>query len=129
APRRRLTFVRYNSRTMKRSTSRILTTHTGSLPRPPQLRELLLARDRGEPIDEPRFEWHVAEAVESVVRRQVETGIDVISDGEMGKYSWLWYMFERLNGFAPVESRSYAAGSTSAFGGLGQYQDLARRTY
>src|SRR5437588_9961090 len=114
---------------MKRSTSRIMTTHTGSLPRPPELRGLLLAKDRGEPIDEPALERRVAEAVDDAVRRQAETGIDVVSDGEMGKYSWLWYMFERLDGFAPVESRSYAAGNTSAFGGLGEYQELAARTY
>ena len=114
---------------MKRSTSRILTTHTGSLPRPPQLRELLLAVDRGEAVDQSAFERRVGEAVEAAVRRQAQTGIDVISDGEMGKYSWLWYMFERLDGFAPVDSQSYAAGNTSAFGGLGQYQELAARTY
>jgi 5-methyltetrahydropteroyltriglutamate--homocysteine methyltransferase len=113
---------------MKRSTDRILTTHTGSLPRPPDLREMLLAKDRGEAVDQAQFDTRVSQAVRTVVRRQAETGIDVISDGEMSKYSWLWYMFERLEGFAPVDTRPFARG-TSAFGGLGEYADLATRTY
>jgi 5-methyltetrahydropteroyltriglutamate--homocysteine methyltransferase len=113
----------------KRSTHRILTTRTGSLPRPPRLRESLLAKDRGETIDEAAFDRAVTEAVTTAVRRQGETGIDVVSDGEMSKYSWLWYMFERLDGFAPVENQPFASRSTSAFGGLGEYGDLASRTY
>ena len=114
---------------MKRSTQRILTTHTGSLPRPAHLRELLLARDRGEPVNESAYEAAVAEAVKAAVARQAEIGIDVVSDGEMGKYSWLWYMFERLDGFAPLETQPYASRGTWAFGGLGEFPDLARRTY
>jgi 5-methyltetrahydropteroyltriglutamate--homocysteine methyltransferase len=119
---------RYNTVAMQRSTDRILTTHTGSLPRPPALRDLLLAKDRGEPVNDVQFDTLVSEAVQTVVRRQAETGIDVVSDGEMSKYSWLWYMFERLDGFAPVDTQPFARG-TSAFGGLGEYGDLAARTY
>lgn len=114
---------------MKRGADRILTTHTGSLPRPPGLRERLLAKDRGEPIDEAAFDREVADAVTATVRRQAASGIDVVSDGEMSKYSWLWYMFERLDGFAPVEHHPFASRNTSAFGGLGEYADLASRTY
>jgi 5-methyltetrahydropteroyltriglutamate--homocysteine methyltransferase len=114
---------------MKRSTHRILTTHTGSLPRPPRLRESLLAKDRGETIDEAGLDRAVAEAVTTAVRRQADTGIDVVSDGEMSKYSWLWYMFERLDGFAPVENQPFASRNPAAFGGLGEYGELASRTY
>lgn len=114
---------------MKRSMHRILTTHTGSLPRPPALRELLLARDRGEQIDELTFDGAATDAVRAAVRRQAETGIDVVSDGEMSKYSWLWYMFERLDGFAPEQQQPFASRGTAAFGGLGEYAALARRTY
>jgi 5-methyltetrahydropteroyltriglutamate--homocysteine methyltransferase len=113
---------------MKRSVDRLLTTHTGSLPRPPDLREMLLTKDRGDAVDQTQFDSRVSEAVQAVVRRQAETGIDVISDGEMSKYSWLWYMFERLDGFAPMDTQPYARG-TSAFGGLGEYPDLASRIY
>jgi 5-methyltetrahydropteroyltriglutamate--homocysteine methyltransferase len=114
---------------MQRSTDRILTTHTGSLPRPPGLRELLLAKDRREAIDEAAFDRAAAEAVHAAVRRQADTGIDVVSDGEMSKYSWLWYMFERLDGFAPMDTHPFAGRNTSAFGGLGEYRELAQRTY
>src|SRR5688572_20783550 len=102
---------------MQRSTDRILTAHTGSLPRPPVLRDLLLAKDGGERVDGAQFDMLVREAVQTVVRRQAETGIDVVSDGEMSKYSWLWYMFERLDGFAAVDTQPFARGR-SAFGGL-----------
>jgi 5-methyltetrahydropteroyltriglutamate--homocysteine methyltransferase len=114
---------------MKRSINRILTTHTGSLPRPPQLREMLLAKDRGENVDGVAFDTTVAQEVRATVRRQADIGIDVVSDGEMSKYAWLWYMFDRLEGFAPTETQPFAARGTSAFGGLGEYGDLARRTY
>jgi 5-methyltetrahydropteroyltriglutamate--homocysteine methyltransferase len=61
---------------MKRSVDRILTTHTGSLPRPAELREMLLAKDRGEQVDERTFDASVSQAVHAVVRRQAGTGID-----------------------------------------------------
>jgi 5-methyltetrahydropteroyltriglutamate--homocysteine methyltransferase len=90
---------------------------------------MLLAKDRGEQVDERTFDSSVSQAVRAVVRRQAETGIDVVSDGEMSKYAWLWYMFERLKGFAPVETQAYASRGPWAFGGLGEYRDLASRTY
>src|SRR5205823_9899865 len=85
-------------RTMKRSTDRILTTHIGSLPRPPRVRELMLARRLGEPIDQVELSSLVRGAVAEVVRKQAETGIDVITDGEFGKHSFNFYSNERLAG-------------------------------
>ncbi len=84
---------------MKRSTERILTTHTGSLPRPPDLLEMLRARENGEPVDARAFAERVRSAVAEVVRQQVEAGIDVVSDGEMGKPSFATYVTHRLAGF------------------------------
>jgi 5-methyltetrahydropteroyltriglutamate--homocysteine methyltransferase len=85
---------------MRKSTDRILTTHTGSLIRPAEVRELLAAMDRGEKVEEGKHAKVLAEAVADVVRRQAETGIDVVSDGEFGKsISWSQYVLERLSGF------------------------------
>jgi len=70
---------------MKLSTDRILTTHVGSLPRPKPLIDLILGRERGEAVDATAFEAASAKAVEEVVAKQVECGVDVVSDGECGK--------------------------------------------
>jgi 5-methyltetrahydropteroyltriglutamate--homocysteine methyltransferase len=87
---------------MKTSTERILTTHVGSLPRPESIKALLRARLGGQPLDESQLAARVAEAVSAVVRQQAEVGLDVISDGEMGKTSFLAYAEERLTGFVPM---------------------------
>jgi 5-methyltetrahydropteroyltriglutamate--homocysteine methyltransferase len=84
---------------MKHSTDRILTTFAGSLIRPPDLRDMVLARDGGQAVDEARLEARIAEAVHASVRKQVEAGIDVVSDGEMSKPSFWTYLRERLTGF------------------------------
>jgi 5-methyltetrahydropteroyltriglutamate--homocysteine methyltransferase len=84
---------------MRRSTDRILTTHTGSLPRPPELLEELLRRDRGEPVDADALGARVREAVADVVRRQAEAGVAVVNDGEAGKIGYSTYVTERLDGF------------------------------
>ncbi len=81
------------------STERILTTHVGSLPRPKPLLELLLEKERGEPYDEAAFDAELAQAVDAVVARQVEIGLDVVSDGEMGKIGYATYVKDRLSGF------------------------------
>ena len=86
---------------MKTSTDRILTTHVGSIPRPESIRALLRARLGGQAIDEAQLAARVAEAVAEVVRQQAEVGLDVVSDGEMGKTSFLAYADERLTGFVP----------------------------
>src|ERR1700744_2995327 len=85
---------------MKRSTSRILTTHVGSLIRPDALQDFLRARQSGKPYDEAAYQQCLSSSVAEVVRHQAEAGIDVVSDGEFGKsISWSQYVLERLSGF------------------------------
>jgi 5-methyltetrahydropteroyltriglutamate--homocysteine methyltransferase len=84
---------------MQRSTNRMLTTHTGSLPRPTDLLEAMRSRESGTPPDKPEFEQRVQEAVAENVRRQAEAGIDIVNDGEVGKPSFNAYVLERLSGF------------------------------
>jgi 5-methyltetrahydropteroyltriglutamate--homocysteine methyltransferase len=84
---------------MKHSTERILTTHTGSLPRPPQLRETLVALDGGTRPDPGAFAEQVRAAVDDIVARQKQLGVDVVNDGEMGKVSYSTYVTDRLSGF------------------------------
>ena len=84
---------------MKRSTQRILTTHTGSLPRPDDLLAMLLAKDNSELSDQANFQARVKTAVGEIVRKQIECGIDVVNDGEMSKISYSTYVKDRLTGF------------------------------
>jgi 5-methyltetrahydropteroyltriglutamate--homocysteine methyltransferase len=85
---------------MKRSTEHILTSHVGSLIRPPELIEFLRARQEGKLVDEDAFVSCLTQSVAEIVRRQAEAGIDVVSDGEFGKtISWSQYALERLSGF------------------------------
>jgi 5-methyltetrahydropteroyltriglutamate--homocysteine methyltransferase len=84
---------------MKRSTDRILTTHTGSLPRPWDLTSLLEALDAGQTPDPATFDARVREAVADVVRHQVAVGVDVVNDGEQGKVGYSTYVRHRLTGF------------------------------
>jgi 5-methyltetrahydropteroyltriglutamate--homocysteine methyltransferase len=81
--------------------NRILTTHVGSLIRPKPLRNLLAAKERGEQVDETVLEQATTDAVGDVVRRQAEAGIDVIDDGEMGKLTWITYLYDRVSGLEP----------------------------
>ena len=74
-------------------------THVGSLPRPQAVVECLFAQDSGLDYDRAHFERTMAQAVDDVVRRQVEAGIDVVSDGEMSKISYATYIRHRLTGF------------------------------
>jgi 5-methyltetrahydropteroyltriglutamate--homocysteine methyltransferase len=80
---------------------RILTTHAGSLIRPPDLLAVLSAMERGEPYDEQQYAESLSRAVADTVRSQVEAGIDVVDDGEMGKSSWITYLYERTSGIEP----------------------------
>jgi 5-methyltetrahydropteroyltriglutamate--homocysteine methyltransferase len=83
---------------MKRSTDRILVTHTGSLPRPQPLIDLVLAQEKGSTIDAGAFEQEVAKAVDGVVAQQVACGVDIVSDGEMSKPSYATYIKNRVDG-------------------------------
>jgi 5-methyltetrahydropteroyltriglutamate--homocysteine methyltransferase len=85
---------------MKRSVERILTTHTGSLPRPDKLVELMFAKEEGRPVDAQLLAERVRNSVREVVERQQAAGIDIVSDGEMSKPSYATYVTERLSGFA-----------------------------
>jgi 5-methyltetrahydropteroyltriglutamate--homocysteine methyltransferase len=89
---------------VKRSTERILTTHTGSLARPERLVELIVSRERGEPVDPRGMQELVRESVADVVQRQAQVGLDVVSDGEMGKPGFNNYVKDRLSGFGGEES-------------------------
>lgn len=88
---------------MKTSTHRILTTHVGSIPRPAVIQEMLRTRLRGEPVDEAEFDAQVRGAVAQVVRQQAAAGIDVVTDGELSKASFIAYANERLTGCERVE--------------------------
>jgi 5-methyltetrahydropteroyltriglutamate--homocysteine methyltransferase len=85
---------------MNRSTNRILTTHVGSLIRPPQLLEFVRARQAGEGVDEQAYTRCLQDSVAEVVRQQVQAGVDIVDDGEFGKStSWSLYALKRLSGF------------------------------
>jgi len=84
---------------MKRSTERILTTHVGSLARPHPLLDTMKEKENGRPYDHDLFGRQVTDAVAEVVGLQVENGIDVVTDGEMSKVSFIGYVKDRLGGF------------------------------
>ena len=86
----------------------IATTHVGSLPRGPELVPLLLARDKGEAYDAAEFDRIVQTAVDEAVRQQVEAGVSVVSDGELGKVGYSTYVIERLSGFGGHSPRKPA---------------------
>jgi 5-methyltetrahydropteroyltriglutamate--homocysteine methyltransferase len=84
---------------MKRSVDRILTTHTGSLPRPADLIRMMFAREEGVPVDGPALAARVRSAVAEVVRKQTDAGLTVVNDGELSKPSYATYIKDRLSGF------------------------------
>jgi 5-methyltetrahydropteroyltriglutamate--homocysteine methyltransferase len=95
---------------MKRSTSRILTTHVGSLIRPAALQGFLRAKQGGKPYDEKAYRKCLTDSVAEVVRQQAQAGIDVVSDGEFGKsISWAQYALTRLSGFERRPIKNEAA--------------------
>lgn len=100
--------------------TRIATTHVGSMPRGPELTELLLARDAGKPFDAAAFDAAVSDAVNRSVAFQRDCGVDIVSDGEMGKVGYSTYMIERLSGFGGHIDRKPAAD-------LAEVPDLAKK--
>jgi 5-methyltetrahydropteroyltriglutamate--homocysteine methyltransferase len=103
---------------MKRSTDAIVTTHTGSLPRPDDLVELLYATetDDAATIDREQLARRVRSAVATTVQQQLETGIDVVNDGEMSKVSYSTYVSARLSGFdSRVQVQRYPRADAAAF--------------
>jgi 5-methyltetrahydropteroyltriglutamate--homocysteine methyltransferase len=93
---------------MQGEPSRILTTHSGSLPRPAQFLPFVLAREAGEPVDEEQFSARAQAAVRETVQRQADAGVDVLGDGEMSKPSYATYVKDRLTGFGGEGSASEA---------------------
>ena len=89
--------------------SKIFTTHVGSLPRPTKLSKMLFAKDNNEILDEKEFEEVVRNEVKNIVQRQVDCGIDVVSDGEMSKISYATYIKDRLHGFSGDSERKAPA--------------------
>ena len=107
---------------MKRSTERFLTTHTGSLPRPEDLVRIMYAREEGVPVEREALERRIALAVEEVVRKQAEAGIDVVNDGEMSKPSYATYIKDRLAGFG-------GTGNTFVYQDLADFPKLEKRVF
>jgi 5-methyltetrahydropteroyltriglutamate--homocysteine methyltransferase len=96
---------------MKRNTNRILTMHAGSLARPPELREMVLAKSNGQPYDAEALARRLRSAVAEVVQQQIAVGLDSINDGEFSKTNFTNYARERLSGHA---ERSGASGNPLA---------------
>jgi 5-methyltetrahydropteroyltriglutamate--homocysteine methyltransferase len=110
---------------MKTSSSRILTTHTGSLPRPADLVALLNDRELGKPYDEAVFDSRVKRAINDIVARQADTGIDIVDDGEHSKINWMAYARARLSGLEEIDSPSRFRGATrDSLAFPGAYEDM-----
>ncbi|MFZ2006047.1 MAG: cobalamin-independent methionine synthase II family protein [Stellaceae bacterium] len=107
---------------MKRSTERFLTTHTGSLPRPADLVQIMFAKEEGIPVDGAALASRIARAVAEIVAAQAKAGIDIVNDGEMSKPSYATYIKDRLDGFGG-ESRPLT------YQDLVDFPELARRVF
>ena len=107
---------------MKRSTERFLTTHTGSLPRPADLVQIMFAKEEGIPVDGAALASRIARAVADIVKAQEKAGIDIVNDGEMSKPSYATYIKDRLGGFGG-ESRPLT------YQDLVDFPELARRVF
>jgi 5-methyltetrahydropteroyltriglutamate--homocysteine methyltransferase len=90
---------------MKHSTNRIITTHVGSLPRPERLEELLIQRDHGKNVDQAEFDKEVESALDYVLEKQIESGVDVGNDGEEPRVGFQTYVPQRMSGFSGVSQR------------------------
>ena len=107
---------------MHRSVDRFLTTHTGSLPRPPDLVRMMYAKQEGVPVEPVSLARRIQSAVAEVVAKQISSGVDIVNDGELSKPSYATYITDRLGGFG---------GSDNAFvyQDLAEFPDLAKRVF
>ncbi|HTR62425.1 MAG TPA: cobalamin-independent methionine synthase II family protein [Candidatus Binataceae bacterium] len=112
---------------MKRSTRRILTTHTGSLPRPKELLGMITAKEAGEAVDRDALNSSIRSAVDSIVHQQAEAGVDIINDGEMSKPGYSNYIKDRMTGFGG-ESIGLGSGGTQ-LGDLQDFPEYAARLF
>src|SRR5215831_5844438 len=101
---------------------RILTSHTGSLPRPEDLIRAMFAKEEGVPVDRAALAARITEAVTEVVKKQVESGVDLVNDGEMSKPSYATYIKDRLTGFA-------GSSNTFVYQDLAEFPNLAKRVF
>lgn len=112
---------------MKRSIGRILTTHAGSLIRPPEIVEAMIQDHLGEAVDTVRFGNDLAHAVQDVAKKQTDIGIDIVDDGEFGKSSWVAYVSERLDGWEPMRfTREMLEGPSPVFPEGNRFGDFYR---
>jgi 5-methyltetrahydropteroyltriglutamate--homocysteine methyltransferase len=110
---------------MQRSTDRILTTHTGSLPRPGDLVAMLNDREAGADYDKVAFQKRIRRAVCEIVRRQADEGIDIVDDGEHSKINWMAYARARLSGLQEIDSPVGFRGATrDSLAFPGAYEDM-----
>ncbi len=105
------------------SIDRILTTHAGSLPRPPELREMVVAKANGAPYDPAAYDALLRSAVTETVRRQAECGIDCVNDGELSKTNFTDYVRWRIAGYqdrpsSGVRRLSITARDETKFSGI-----------
>ncbi|MFZ0839414.1 MAG: epoxyalkane--coenzyme M transferase, partial [Xanthobacteraceae bacterium] len=107
---------------MQRSTDRFLTTHTGSLPRPDDLVRMMYAKEEGVPVDAPALAARIHAAVQEIVAKQREAGVDIVNDGEMSKPSYATYVKDRLSGFG-------GTGNTFVYQDLADFPNLAKRVF
>ena len=115
---------------MKFSTERILTTHAGALPQPPDLKQMHGARETGTPLNAEAFRQRVRAAVAEVVRKQLDCGLDVINDGEVGKSNFSRYARDRLSGFTERTAKPGEQTSTIFARDLVEFSEYFKnRTY
>jgi 5-methyltetrahydropteroyltriglutamate--homocysteine methyltransferase len=110
---------------MKNSSDRILTTHTGSLPRPPDLVAVLNGKELGESYNRTAYAGRIRRAVSEIVRRQADAGLDIIDDGEHSKVNWMAYARARLSGLEEIDSPVRFRGATrDSLAFPNAYQDM-----
>jgi 5-methyltetrahydropteroyltriglutamate--homocysteine methyltransferase len=107
---------------MIRSSERFLTTHTGSLPRPDDLIRMMYAKEEGVPVDRAALGERIRAAVAEVVKKQADSGIDLVNDGEMSKPSYATYVKDRLAGFG-------GTGNTFVYQDLADFPNLQKRVF
>ena len=107
---------------MPRSVDRFLTTHTGSLPRPDDLIQMMFAKEEGRPVEGDALARRIRSSVEEIVEKQRNVGVDVVSDGEMSKPSYATYIKDRLSGFGGV-------GNTFVYQDLVEFPNMAKRVF
>jgi 5-methyltetrahydropteroyltriglutamate--homocysteine methyltransferase len=107
---------------MPHSVDRFLTTHTGSLPRPDDLIQLMYAKEEGKPVDREALAGRIRSAVGEVVAKQRKAGLDIVNDGEMSKPSYATYVKDRLSGFGGTSN-------TFVYQDLVEFPNMAKRVF